>query len=196
MGARTGSIERETRETRIRAELNLDGTGQVQVNTGVGFFDHMLTSAMVHGFFDLKLEAEGDTHVDDHHTVEDTGIVLGQAFNRALGDFSGIRRFGEAAVPMDEALARVTVDLSRRPYLVYEAPITCDKVGTFDTQLVEEFWRAFAVHLGANLHIDLVRGKNMHHVFEAIFKAAGRSLDQAVSLEPRAAGAVSTKGVL
>jgi imidazoleglycerol-phosphate dehydratase len=176
--------------------LNLDGAGLVQIDTGVGFFDHMLTAAMVHGFFDLKLEAAGDLQVDDHHTVEDVGIVLGQAFARALGDFSGIRRFGDAAVPMDEALARVTVDLSRRPFLVYEAPITCEKVGTFDSQLVEEFWRAFAVNLGANLHVDLVRGKNMHHVFEAIFKAAGRALDQASSREPRASGAVSTKGVL
>ena len=197
MDARQASIKRETKETQIEAVLNLDGSGRVSVDTGVGFFDHMLTAAMVHGFFDLELTARGDTHVDDHHTVEDVGIVLGQAFNQALGDFKGINRFGQSAVPMDEALAQAVVDLSRRPYLVFEAPITSVKIGTFDSQLVVEFWQAFVNNLGANLHIDVVRGRNMHHVLEAVFKAAGRALDQATQRQNRSAGSVlSTKGTL
>jgi imidazoleglycerol-phosphate dehydratase len=135
--------------------------------------------------------------VDDHHTVEDVGIVLGQAFAKALGDYAGIRRFGQAGAPMEEALARVDVDLSRRPYLVYEAPIeSAAKVGGFDAQLAEEFWRAFSIHGGANMHIEVIRGKNLHHILEAVFKAAGRALDQAVGFEPRAQGALSTKGAL
>ena len=196
MSDRSASVSRETKETRITAKLKLDGSGQVEVKTGVGFFDHMLTSAMVHGFFDLELTAEGDTHVDDHHTVEDVGIVLGQAFAQALGDFTGIRRFGQADVPMDEALARAAVDLSRRPVLVCVAEFPTEKAGSFDTQLVEEFWRGFVTHAGVNLHLEAVRGRNSHHMIEAMFKAAGRALDQASSLEPRAKGAVSTKGVL
>ena len=196
MEARTARVERKTKETNITAELNIDGSGLVNVKTGVGFFDHMLNSAMVHGFFDLDLQAQGDIHVDDHHTVEDAGIVLGMCFSRALGDFSGIRRFGQSSVPMDEALAQAVVDLSRRPFLFYEAPSTCEKIGTFDVQLVEEFWRAFCLHSGANLHLEAVRGRNMHHVVEAVFKAAGRALDQASQLEPRAKGVTSTKGTL
>ena len=196
MGNRTSLIERMTRETSITAQLALDGAGKVEVGTGVGFLDHMITSAMVHGFFDLTLRAEGDTHVDDHHTVEDAGIVLGQAFASALGDYGGIRRFGHAVIPMEEALAGVAVDLSRRPCLVYEAALTAEKVGTFDSQLVEEFWRAFTVHASANMHIDLIRGRNMHHGFEAVFKAAGRALDQAVAIETRTGGITSTKGAL
>lgn len=196
MTAREATVERQTKETQIKASLNLDGRGQVEVKSGVGFLDHMLASAMVHGYFDLKLTAAGDVGVDDHHTVEDVGIVLGQAFRKALGDFGGIRRFGQAAVPMEEALARAAVDLSRRAGLVFAVPITCEKIGTFDTQLVEEFWRAFVQNCGANLHLEVSRGRNMHHVFEALFKAAGRALDQATQLEPRAAGVTSTKGVL
>ncbi|MBU2549207.1 MAG: imidazoleglycerol-phosphate dehydratase HisB [Proteobacteria bacterium] len=196
MESRTASVTRQTRETHITAELNLDGSGRVLVETGVGFFDHMLGAAMVHGYFDLTLRAEGDTHVDDHHTVEDSGIVLGQAFRQALADFAGIRRYGEASVPMDEALARAVVDLSRRPYLVFEVPITAPKVGSFDSQLAAEFWQAFTIHLGANLHVDVVRGRNMHHILEAVFKAAGRALDQATRPESRALGVTSTKGVL
>ncbi|MFH1137636.1 MAG: imidazoleglycerol-phosphate dehydratase HisB [Pseudomonadota bacterium] len=196
MVVRTAKVERRTKETNITAELNLDGAGLVQVRTGVGFLDHMLNSAMVHGFFDLTLDAQGDVQVDDHHTVEDVGIVLGQAFNRALGDFSGIRRFGQASAPMDEALAQASVDLSRRPCLFFAAPLTCEKIGTFDVQLVEEFWRAFCLHSGANLHLEAVRGRNMHHIVEALFKAAGRALDQATQLEPRARGVISTKGTL
>jgi len=196
MKTRQAEVERTTKETKVRACLNLDGTGQVKIDTGVGFFDHMLTSAMVHGFFDLELSAQGDTQVDDHHTVEDTGIVLGRAFNQALGDFGGIRRFGQASVPMEEALAQAAVDLSRRPGLVFAVPLTCEKIGTFDCQLVEEFWRAFVNHSGANMHLEAVRGRNMHHVFEALFKAAGRALDQACRIEPRAKGVTSAKGVL
>lgn len=195
MEARKATVKRETKETSISADLNLDGGGRVDIQTGVGFFDHMLASAMVHGYFDLTLTAKGDTNIDDHHTVEDVGIVLGQAFREALGDFAGIQRFGQAAVPMEEALASAVVDLSRRPCLVFEAPITCEKIGSFDTQLVEEFWRAFVNNCGANLHLE-ARGQNMHHVFEAVFKAAGRALDQAARPEPRAADVTSTKGVL
>jgi imidazoleglycerol-phosphate dehydratase len=196
MEARQAVVERKTKETQISARLNLDGSGQVEVDTGIGFFDHVLSAAMVHGYFDLSLKARGDRHVDDHHTVEDTGIVLGRAFKEALGDFGGIHRFGEAAAPMDEALARAVVDLSRRPCLVFEAPMTAEKIGAFDCQLVQEFWQAFVNNCGANLHIDVVRGRNMHHVFEAVFKAAGRALDQATQEDPRSHGVTSTKGVL
>lgn len=196
MSSRNAEVTRTTKETNISASLNLDGQSTVSVQTGVGFFDHMLTAAMVHGFFDLTLTAKGDVHIDDHHTVEDAGLVLGQVFNKALGDFSGIKRFGEAAVPMDEALARVTLDLSKRPGLVFIAPINPEKVGEFDTQLVEEFWQAFANTCGANMHIEVVRGRNMHHIFEAVFKAAGRALDQATTVEPRVKNVLSTKGVL
>lgn len=196
MEMRTATVERHTKETRIKARLNLDGSGQVSVQTGVGFFDHVLTSAMVHGYFDLELNAVGDTHVDDHHTVEDVGIVLGQVFQQALGDYGGIQRFGHAFIPMDESLAFAAVDLSRRPFLVFELQATVEKIGSFDTQLVEEFWRGFAVHAGATLHLSAVRGRNMHHLYEALFKAAGRALDQATRPEPRARGVTSTKGTL
>jgi len=196
MGPRKAEVERKTRETTITAKLNLDGKGQVNVETGVGFLNHMIAAAMVHGFFDLILTAHGDTHIDDHHTVEDTGIVLGQAFNQALGDFAGIKRFGEASVPMDEALARAVVDLSRRPYLVFSVPVVSEKIGAFDSQLVEEFWRAFVNNCGANLHLEAKQGQNMHHIFEAVFKAAGRALDCASQPESRASGVTSTKGFL
>ncbi|MBW1709462.1 MAG: imidazoleglycerol-phosphate dehydratase HisB [Deltaproteobacteria bacterium] len=196
MGPRKANIERETKETSISASLNLDGQGQVEVETGVGFLNHMISSAMIHGYFDLKLTARGDTQVDDHHTVEDAGIVLGQAFKEALGDFAGVKRFGEASAPMDEACARVVVDLSRRPYLVFSVPVVSEKTGSFDSQLIEEFWRAFVNNCEANLHIEVTRGKNMHHIFEAVFKAAGRALDQASQPEPRASGVTSTKGAL
>ena len=193
---RKAQVTRETKETKISAALALDGQNQVEVDTGVGFLDHMITSAMVHGYFDLSLKAEGDTRIDDHHTVEDVGIVLGQAFNQALGDFSSIKRFGEASVPMDEALAHVAVDLSKRPFLVFSAPVTSEKVGSFDTQLVEEFWRAFATSCGATIHIEVPHGRNMHHIFEAVFKAGGRALDLATTPEPRAGGVPSTKGTM
>ena len=193
---RTAQVTRETRETKISAALKLDGQGLVEVSTGVDFLDHMITSAMVHGFFDLKLRAEGDVQIDDHHTVEDVGIVLGRAFNQSLGDFSSIKRFGEASVPMDEALARVALDLSNRPALVFSAPVTSEKVGNFETQLVEEFWRAFSNYCGVTLHIEVTQGRNMHHIFEAVFKAAGRALDMATTLEPRTKGVTSTKGMI
>ena len=196
MGPRKAEVSRQTKETRISAELILDGAGRVEVDTGVGFLDHMISSAMIHGYFDLKLKAEGDTQIDDHHTVEDVGIVLGTAFNQALGDFSSIKRFGEAGVPMDEALARVVLDLSKRPALVFSVPVTSEKVGEFETQLVEEFWRAFSNYCEATIHIEVTRGRNMHHIFEAMFKAAGRALDVAVAPEPRAEGVTSTKGTL
>lgn len=193
---RKAQVTRETKETKISAALKLDGQGLVEVSTGVGFLDHMITSAMVHGFFDLKLQAEGDVQIDDHHTVEDVGIVLGRAFNQSLGDFSSIKRFGEASVPMDEALARVALDLSNRPALVFSTPVTSEKVGSFETQLVEEFWRAFSNSGGVTLHIEVTRGRNMHHIFEAIFKAAGRALDIATTLEPRTKSVTSTKGTI
>ena len=193
---RKAQVTRETKETKISAALKLDGQGLVEVSTGVDFLDHMITSAMVHGFFDLKLQAEGDVQIDDHHIVEDVGIVLGRAFNQSLGDFSSIKRFGEASVPMDEALARVALDLSNRPALVFSAPVTSEKVGNFETQLVEEFWRAFSNSGGVTLHIEVTRGRNMHHIFEAVFKAAGRALDMATTLEPRTKGVTSTKGTI
>jgi imidazoleglycerol-phosphate dehydratase len=193
---RKAQVTRETKETKISAALKLDGQGLVEVSTGVDFLDHMITSAMVHGFFDLKLQAEGDVQIDDHHIVEDVGIVLGRAFNQSLGDFSSIKRFGEASVPMDEALARVALDLSNRPALVFSAPVTSEKVGNFETQLVEEFWRAFSNYCGVTLHIEVTQGRNMHHIFEAVFKAAGRALDMATTLEPRTKGVTSTKGTI
>jgi imidazoleglycerol-phosphate dehydratase len=193
---RRAEVTRRTKETNISANLDLDGSGKVEVKTGVGFFDHMVHSAMVHGYFDLSIIAEGDTHVDDHHTVEDVGIVLGQAFSEALGDFGGIKRFGHAEVPMEEALARVALDLSRRPCLVYVNDLKNEKVGSFDTELVEEFLRAFSNNMGANMHVEVVRGKNGHHVIEAIFKAMGRALDAATMPESRAQGVTSTKGAL
>lgn len=193
---RSAAVQRRTRETDIEAGLKLDGSGKVTVETGVGFFDHMLSSAMTHGFFDLELTAKGDTHVDDHHTVEDVGIVLGQAFSRALGDYKGITRFGHAVVPMDEALASATIDFSKRPFLYYDDHVIPGKVGRFDTELMEEFWRAFAMNAGINLHLECIRGKNAHHIFEAMFKAAGRALDQATRLDPRISDVISTKGVL
>jgi imidazoleglycerol-phosphate dehydratase len=194
---RESEVQRKTRETTITARLNLDGSGRVDIQTGVGFFDHMLGAAMVHGFFDLTLSAEGDLDVDGHHTVEDVGIVLGRALADALGDYGGIKRFGFAAAPMDEALAQATVDLSRRPYLVLNVPTPLpERIGGFETQLLEEFWRGFAVHGGATLHIDVIRGVNGHHILEAIFKAVGRALDAATSEDRRLAGALSTKGRL
>ena len=193
---RKAQVTRETKETKISAALKLDGQGLVEVSTGVDFLDHMITSAMVHGFFDLKLQAEGDVQIDDHHIVEDVGIVLGRAFNQSLGDFFSIKRFGEASVPMDEALARVALDLSNRPALVFSAPVTSEKVGNFETQLVEEFWRAFSNSGGVTLHIEVTQGRNMHHIFEAVFKAAGRALDMATTLEPRTKGVTSTKGTI
>ena len=194
--ARQATIKRKTKETQIEVFLDLDGKGTAEVQTGVGFFDHMLTHIACHGYFDLKVQAVGDLHVDAHHTVEDVGICLGQALAKCLGDRAGLKRYGLAAVPMDESLAQVVVDLSNRPLLKVAGRRRPGPAGGFDIQLAEEFWRALAVHGGLTLHVLLPYGTNDHHLLEAAFKALGRALDQACSLEPRAGGVVSTKGVL
>ena len=193
---RRSSLQRKTKETDIQLRLALDGTGKVTVSTGVGFLDHMLTLFAVHGFFDLEIAAKGDVEVDDHHTVEDLGICLGKAFDQALGDKSGICRYGHAYVPMDETLARVCVDFSNRPFLHYQVPVSEAKIGTFDTPLAKEFLRAFALHAGLTLHVDLLHGENGHHILEAVFKALGRALAMAASLHPLVSGQLSSKGVL
>ena len=193
---RRSSLQRKTKETDIQLRLALDGTGKVTVFTGVGFLDHMLTLFAVHGFFDLEIAAKGDVEVDDHHTVEDLGICLGKAFDQALGDKSGICRYGHAYVPMDETLARVCVDFSNRPFLHYQVPVSEAKIGTFDTPLAKEFLRAFALHAGLTLHVDLLHGENGHHILEAVFKALGRALAMAASLHPLVSGQLSSKGVL
>jgi len=193
---RTASLERITGETAINIALNLDGSGQSQINTGIGFFDHMLTLFGKHGLFDLTVAAKGDIYVDGHHTVEDTGIVLGQALAKALGDKAGIKRYGTAFVPMDEALAMVSLDISGRPYLVFDAVLQNQQVGQFDSELTEEFLRALSVHAGLTLHVRLLSGKNTHHCIEAIFKAVGRALDEATQQDGRIKGVMSTKGML
>lgn len=194
--SRTASIERITGETAIKAALTIDGSGKSEINTGIGFFDHMLVLFSKHGLFDMKVEAKGDTYVDGHHTVEDTGIVLGQALAQALGDKAGIKRYGTAFVPMDEALAMVSLDISGRPYLVFEAVLPSEQVGQFDSELTEEFLRALSVHAGLTLHVRLLSGKNTHHIIEAIFKALGRALDEATRQDERIQGVMSTKGIL
>jgi imidazoleglycerol-phosphate dehydratase len=194
--ARRGEIHRQTRETDIKLNLTLDGQGRTAINSGVGFMDHMLTLLAVHGFFDLEIKASGDTEVDDHHSVEDLGIALGQALKQALAEMSGIRRYGMAAVPMDEALVRVTLDCSNRPYLHYGVTVPDSKVGAFDTALVKEFLRAFTLHGGITLHVEMAHGENSHHILEAVFKALGRALEQAVAPESRLAGPLSSKGTL
>jgi imidazoleglycerol-phosphate dehydratase len=191
-----GEVHRRTKETDIRLFLLIDGRGEIAIRTGVPFLDHMLTLMAVHGFFDLKIEASGDIEIDDHHTVEDLGICLGQAFKNALGNFGAIRRYGQAAVPMDEALARVTLDFSNRPYLHYDVKLPDQKVGTFDTALAQEFLRALSLHAGLTLHVEVPHGQNSHHILEAIFKALGKALDQAATSEPRAKGPLSSKGTL
>ncbi len=190
---RTATVERNTKETQIKATLCLDG-GEVAVSTGNGFFDHMLTAFAVHGGFGLQLTVQGDLEVDTHHTVEDTGIVLGQALRRALGDFSGIARYGSFAVPMDESLARCDLDLSNRPFLVFRATFRQERCGDYETCVTEEFWRAFAVNAGITLHIDVPYGTNAHHQIEAVFKAVGHALHGAV--QPTGGAVLSTKGVL
>ncbi len=194
--SRRGRVERKTRETDIQVELCLDGQGNVDLSTGVPFLDHMLTLFAVHGFFDLLARARGDLEIDGHHTVEDLGISLGSALGMALGDRRGIRRYGHAVVPMDEACASVALDLSNRPFLVYETPRLPSRVGEFETELVPEFFRAFSHHGGVTLHIHVLRGSNTHHVLEAIFKAWGRALDDATRLDPRRLTIPSSKGSL
>ena len=194
---RRAEIARKTSETDIRAALTLDGTGRAEVATGIGFLDHMLTALARHALLDLALTAKGDLHIDFHHTTEDVGIVLGQAVRQALGDKRGIRRYGHALIPMDEALAEAAVDLSGRPFLAWSVPFARDKVGEMDTELFEEFFRAFAFNAGLTLHVALKAGTNAHHVAEACFKALARSLRMAVETDPRSPDTVpSTKGVL
>lgn len=195
--SREAVIERTTSETSIRTRLNLDGTGVSNVHTGIPFFDHMLTLFARHGLFDLDLDAKGDLEVDFHHTVEDAGITLGQAVAKALGEKKGIRRYGFAYVPMDEALVRAVIDLSGRPYLVYEPPSPVEAIGgNFSFQLVEEFLRAIAVSAAMNLHVEILAGRDAHHMAEGVFKALARALDAATQIDPRVEGVPSTKGVL
>jgi imidazoleglycerol-phosphate dehydratase len=193
---RTATIKRQTAETDIRAVFTLDGTGNNEIVTGIGFLDHMLILLAKHGLFDLEITAKGDLHIDGHHTVEDTGIVLGQALAKALGDKSGIKRYGTAFVPMDEALAMVSLDISGRPFLVFDVAIPSERIGDFDSELTEEFLRALSVHAGLTLNVRLLSGKNSHHIVEAIFKALGRALDEATSKDDRIVGVMSTKGML
>ncbi len=194
---RRAEVARETAETAIRAALDLDGAGTADVATGIGFLDHMLTALARHALFDLTLAAKGDLHIDFHHTTEDTGIVLGQALRQALGDKRGIRRYGHALLPMDEALAEAAVDISGRPFLAWSVPFGPPKIGEMDTELFEEFFRAFAFNAGITLHVALKAGTNAHHVAEACFKAVARALRAATEPDPRAPGAVpSTKGML
>jgi len=193
---RTATIRRETGETKIALSLDLDGTGKAEIRTGVGFFDHMLTLFAKHGLFDLSVQADGDTHVDDHHTVEDVGICLGQAFREALGDKAGIVRYGSLSLPMEETLVTAAVDLSGRIWFVDKTSFPTQKIGTFDTELVREFWQAFAANVPMNLHLVLHHGGNSHHIAEATFKATARALRQAVAHDPRQAGVPSSKGVL
>jgi imidazoleglycerol-phosphate dehydratase len=194
---REGTIERITGETSIRIRLEVDGSGASKIQTGIPFFDHMLTLFTKHGLFDLDVDAKGDIEVDFHHTVEDAGITLGQALSKALGDKKGIRRYGHAYVPMDETLVRAVVDLSGRPYLAYNQPPSVEAIGgNFSFQLVEEFLRAVSVHGGMNLHVDILAGRDAHHMAEGVFKALARALDVATQVDPRVSGIPSTKGVL
>jgi len=193
---RTAQIERSTTETQVRIEWTLDGTGQGKIETTIPFLDHMLTLLAKHGFFDLTVRAKGDTEIDEHHTVEDIGIVLGAALKQALGKKEGIKRFGFASVPLDETLAHVTVDLSGRPYLVYRVDLPDRKIKAFDLGLFEDFFQAFVTHGAFNLHVNLLYGRNPHHIMEAIFKALAKSLDQATALDERVSGVLSTKGQL
>ena len=194
---RVAEVTRNMAETRIRVKVNLDGTGKSQLSTGIGFFDHMLEQISRHGLVDLEIHAEGDLHIDGHHTVEDVGITLGQAVLKALGDKKGIRRYGHAYVPLDEALSRVVMDLSGRPGLEMHVPFKSGMVGAFDTQLAHEFFQGFVNHAGVTLHIDNLKGENAHHQAETVFKAFARALRSAIELDPRALGTIpSTKGSL
>ncbi len=195
--SRISQVSRDTKETQIRVTVDLDGTGASKVATGVGFFDHMLESFARHGGIDLEVQTKGDLHIDMHHTVEDTGIVLGQAVNKALDGFKGVRRFGHAYVPMDETLTRCSIDLSNRPYLVWRVKFVRPTVGEMDTELFKEFHHAFAMHAGACVHLETLYGENSHHIAESGFKALARALRSAVEIDPKTVGvAPSTKGVL
>ena len=193
---RTHNVVRKTKETKIEVTINLDGKGKCELNVGIPFFEHMLEQVGRHGMFDLKIEASGDLEVDAHHTVEDVGIVTGQAFAAALGDKSGIRRYGSAYVPLDESLSRVVVDCSGRPELSYEVSYPRARVGEFDVDLIREFFQGFVNHAMMTLHIDNIRGRNAHHIAETVFKAFGRALRVATEMDPRSSGVPSTKGTL
>ena len=197
MSARQARVERSTKETRIAATVNLDGTGRHAVKSGVGFLDHMLEQLSRHSLIDIELEAKGDLHIDFHHTTEDTGIVIGQAVSKALGDRAGIKRYGDALIPMDETLTRVALDASNRPYLIWKVKFSKPKLGEMDTELFKEWFQAFAQAAGITLHVENIYGENNHHIVESCFKGLARALRQAVEPDPRQTGAVpSTKGVL
>ena len=193
---RKGKVNRKTKETDIKLEICIDGRGKSDIQTSIPFLDHMLTLFATHGFFDLVVSASGDTEIDGHHTAEDLGICLGLAIKDSLGDFGSIKRYGFAAVPMDETLVRVTLDLSNRPFLHYGITVPDQKVGNFDTALAKEFLRALALHAGMTLHVEMPHGENTHHILEAAFKALGKALDQATAKESRAKGPVSSKGTI
>ena len=193
---RRASLQRDTAETKIKLSLNLDGEGKTNIQTGIGFFDHMLTHIGKHSLSDLEVVVNGDLEVDCHHSVEDTGIVLGQAIREAIGNKEGINRYGQAIIPMDEALILCAIDLSGRPYVDIDTPFTVERVGALDTEMVEEFFRALAVNAGMNLHIQVLRGKNNHHIIEGMCKAFAKALLMAVTLNPRIKGVPSTKGML
>jgi imidazoleglycerol-phosphate dehydratase len=194
--ARRAEVVRKTKETDVRVDLNLDGTGVSSISTGVPFLNHMLELFARHGLFDLEVECKGDIEVDDHHSVEDVSICLGKAVADSIGDKRGIARFGSAYVPMDEALARAVIDLSGRSFLVYQVKNSRQKIGTFSTELAEHFWHSFAEHCRCNLHIEVFYGRNQHHIIEAVFKSTARALAQAVRVDPRIEGVLSTKGML
>lgn len=196
MNRRTAEIARKTRETDITVRLDLDGTGRSAIDTGVPFLDHMLDLFARHGLFDLEIACRGDLQIDDHHSVEDIAICLGQAFSQALGDKTGITRYGASYVPMDETLARAVVDLSGRSYLVYRVTNTRDRIGNFSVELAEHFWHSFAEHCRCNLHIEVLYGRNQHHILEAVFKSVTRALSQAVRIDGRIEGVMSTKGTI
>lgn len=193
---RKAEVKRKTKETDISIFLKLDGRGEYKINTSVPFLDHMLSQIAKHGLFDIEIEAKGDTEVDYHHTVEDVGIALGDAFKKALGEKEGIKRYGHAVIPLNEALSSVAIDISGRPYIVYNVNLPKEKVGEFDAELTEEFFRAFANSSGMSLHINVMYGNNLHHIIESIFKAAARALDEATSTDERVKGIPSTKGRL
>ena len=193
---RKAKVVRDTRETQIVAELNIDGTGIYDINTGIGFFDHMLSGFAKHGFFDLKLKATGDLNVDSHHTVEDVGIVIGQAIREALRDKTGITRYGFFLLPMDETLMECAIDLSGRPYFVYDVDTTAERLGEMDVETAREFFYAISYSAGMNLHIRQISGGNNHHILEAMFKAFAKALDMATSIDPRVSGVLSTKGCI
>lgn len=193
---RCAVVDRKTAETQVTVKLNLNGEGKGDIATGIGFLDHMLTLLAKHSFMDLTVKAKGDLEVDSHHTVEDIGIVLGETLKEALGDKAGIRRYGNCFIPMDETLAQVCLDFSGRPFLVFGAEISKTKLGNYDTEMTEEFFRAVAMHSGLTLHIRVLYGSNVHHIIEAVFKAFARALAEAVSVDPRVKGVMSSKGVL